>query len=193
MTSEIAIIERNTLTALGLQTILEELIPQAVIRVFHSFEELIDDTPDMYAHYFVSTAIYFEHTAFFLERRPKSIVLSAGESQIPIGVPVLNTFLPQEKLIKAFMNMRDRGHEMTHHRTKPQLQSDTPTLSAREIEVLVLVTKGYINKEIADKLNIGLTTVISHRKNITEKLGIKSVSGLAIYAVMNGYIDADSI
>lgn len=104
MTSEIAIIERNTLTALGLQTILEELIPQAVIRVFHSFEELIDDTPDMYAHYFVSTAIYFEHTAFFLERRPKSIVLSAGESQIPIGVPVLNTFLPQEKLIKAFMN-----------------------------------------------------------------------------------------
>lgn len=82
---------------------------------------------------------------------------------------------------------------MTHHRTKPQPQSDTPTLSAREIEVLVLVTKGYINKEIADKLNIGLTTVISHRKNITEKLGIKSVSGLAIYAVMNGYIDADSI
>lgn len=193
MTSEIAIIEKNTLTALGLQTILEELIPQAVIRVFHSFEELIDDTPDMYAHYFVSTAIYFEHTAFFLERRPKSIVLSAGESQIPIGVPVLNTFLPQEKLIKAFMNMRDRGHEMTHHRTKPQAQSDAPTLSAREIEVLILVTKGYINKEIADKLNIGLTTVISHRKNITEKLGIKSVSGLAIYAVMNGYVDADSI
>ena len=193
MTSEIAIIEKNTLTALGLQTILEELIPQAVIRVFHSFEELIDDTPDMNAHYIVSTAINFEHTAFFLERRPKSIVLSAGESQIPIGVPVLNTFLPQEKLIKAFMNMRDRGHEMTHHRTKPQPQSDAPTLSAREIEVLILVTKGYINKEIADKLNIGLTTVISHRKNITEKLGIKSVSGLAIYAVMNGYVDADSI
>ena len=48
-------------------------------------------------------------------------------------------------------------------------------LSAREIEVLVLITKGLINKEIADKLNISLTTVISHRKNITEKLGIKSV------------------
>ena len=38
MIPEIAIIEKNTLTALGLQTILEELIPQAVIRVFHSFE-----------------------------------------------------------------------------------------------------------------------------------------------------------
>ena len=188
MIPEIAIIEKNTLTALGLQTILEELIPQAVIRVFHSFEALIDDTPDMYAHYFVSTSIYFEHTAFFLER-----VLSAGEPQIPLGVPVLNSLLPQEKLIKAFMDMRTKGHEMTHHPVKAHSKENMPVLSAREIEVLILVTKGYINKEIAEKLNISLTTVISHRKNITEKLGIKSVSGLAIYAVMNGYIDADSI
>ena len=66
-------------------------------------------------------------------------------------------------------------------------------LSAREIEVLVLITKGLINKEIADKLNISLTTVISHRKNITEKLGIKSVSGLTIYAVMQGYVEEDRI
>lgn len=54
-----------------------------------------------------------------------------------------------------------------------------------QIEVLILITKGLINKEIADKLHISLTTVISHRKNITEKLGIKSVSGLTVYAVMN--------
>ena len=66
-------------------------------------------------------------------------------------------------------------------------------LSPREIEVLVLITKGLINKEIADKLNISLTTVISHRKNITEKLGIKSVAGLTIYAVMHGYVEADRI
>lgn len=193
MIPEIAIIEKNTLTALGLQTILEELIPEAVIRVFPSFEKLIDDTPDMYAHYFVSIQIYFEHTSFFLERRPKTIVLSAGEPQIQIGVPYLNTCLPQEKLIKGFMNMRSRGHEMTHHPVQPQHHDSAHTLSPREVEVLVLVTKGLINKEIADKLNISLTTVISHRKNITEKLGIKSVSGLAIYAVMNGFIDADSI
>ena len=36
----------------------------------------------------------------------------------------------------------------------------------------VVKEKGLINKEIADKLNISLTTVITHRKNITEKLGI---------------------
>lgn len=66
-------------------------------------------------------------------------------------------------------------------------------LSPREIEVLILITKGMINKEIAERLNISLTTVISHRKNITEKLGIKSVSGLAIYAVLHGYVDPDTI
>ena len=53
--------------------------------------------------------------------------------------------------------------------------------------------EGLSHKEIADKLNISLTSVITHRKNITEKLGIKSVSGLTIYAVMNGYIEADRI
>ncbi len=191
MNKEIAIIEKNTLTALGLQMILEELIPNIIIRIFSSFESLIDDTPDMYAHYFVSTSIYFEHTSFFLERRPKTIVLSAGEPQIQPGVPYLNTYQPQEKLIKAFMSIRNKGHEMSsfHHKNYNAENS----LTTREIEVLVLVTKGLINKEIAEKLNISLTTVISHRKNITEKLGIKSVSGLAIYAVMNGFIDADRI
>ena len=194
MMSEIAILENNTLTALGLRLILEELLPATVIRVFSSFEALIDDTPDMYAHYFVSTQIYFEHSTFFLQRRPKTIVLAAGEQPSLSGVPTLNFCLPQEKLVKSIMQLRNYGHEMTHHpvTTSPMPQQEHD-LSPREIEVLILITKGFINKEIADKLNISLTTVISHRKNITEKLGIKSVSGLAIYAVMHGYVEADRI
>ena len=69
-------------------------------------------------------------------------------------------------------------------KTLPETQQRVITLSKIE---------QFSNKEIADKLNISLTTVITHRKNITEKLGIKSVSGLTIYAVMNGYIEADRI
>ena len=76
----------------------------------------------------------------------------------------------------------------------PPMQPHQEILSAREIEVLVLITKGLINKEIADKLNISLTTVITHRKKYHGEIrGIKSVSGLTIYAVMNGYIEADRI
>ena len=147
----------------------------------------------MYAHYFVSANVYFEHTSFFLERKPKCIVLSAGEPPLLTGIPSLNILLPQEQLVKTIMQTRKRGHELTHHPVTPPATDAEHELSVREIEVLRLVTKGLINKEIADKLHISLTTVISHRKNITEKLGIKSVSGLAIYAVMHGYVEADSI
>lgn len=61
-------------------------------------------------------------------------------------------------------------------------------LSEREIDVLKLVAQGLMNKEIADKLNISVYTVISHRKNINRKTGIKSVAGLTVYAIMKGYI-----
>jgi len=193
---EIAIVEANTLTSLGLKTILERMIPMAVIRTFHSFGELTDDTPDMYAHYFISAQIYVEHNAFFLPRKRKPIVLAGDSHQFQLsGVPILNIYQAEEQLVKDILKL----HQHAHHDGYPikDMPPTPPTtgheLSAREIEVLVLITKGLINKEIADKLNIGLTTVITHRKNITEKLGIKSVSGLTIYAVMNGYVEADRI
>lgn len=62
-------------------------------------------------------------------------------------------------------------------------------LSDREKEILVGVAKGLLNKEIADKYNISINTVISHRKNITRKTGIKSVAGLSIYALLNDLIE----
>ena len=193
---EIAIVEANTLTSLGLKTILERMIPMAVIRTFHSFGELTDDTPDMYAHYFISAQIYVEHNAFFRPRKRKTIILAGDSHQFQLsGVPILNIYQTEEGLVKDILKL----HQHAHHDGYPvkDMPPTPPTtgheLSAREIEVLVLITKGLINKEIADKLNIGLTTVITHRKNITEKLGIKSVSGLTIYAVMNGYVEADRI
>jgi DNA-binding CsgD family transcriptional regulator len=69
----------------------------------------------------------------------------------------------------------------------------TQEISQRELDVLKLVAQGFINKEIADKLNISLNTVLSHRKNITAKLGIKTVSGLIFYCISHGYLLADEI
>ena len=66
-------------------------------------------------------------------------------------------------------------------------------LTDREIEVMSLIVQGYINKEIAERLNIGLATVITHRKNIMDKLGLRSVSALTIYAVMHCYVDINKI
>lgn len=77
-------------------------------------------------------------------------------------------------------------------------ESDAPrgeggALSAREKEILVAVAKGMLNKEIADLYNISIYTVISHRKNITRKTGIKTVAGLTVYALLNNLIDMNSI
>jgi len=63
--------------------------------------------------------------------------------------------------------------------------SQSESLSEREKDVLLWLVKGLQNKEIADKLNISIHTVISHRKNITQKTGIKSQAGLVIYAISN--------
>ena len=56
-------------------------------------------------------------------------------------------------------------------------------LSKREVEVLKLLVRGYTAKEIASKLFISTHTVVTHRKNISKKLNIKSTSAMAIYAV----------
>jgi Response regulator containing a CheY-like receiver domain and an HTH DNA-binding domain len=70
---------------------------------------------------------------------------------------------------------------------------DNYELSDREIEILTSVARGLTNKEIADLHNISIHTVISHRKNITRKTGIKTVSGLTVYAMLNNLIDQSDI
>lgn len=64
-------------------------------------------------------------------------------------------------------------------------------LTERERDVVKQVSLGKINKEIADSLSISIHTVISHRKNIVAKLGIKTVSGLTVYAILNKIISID--
>ncbi len=66
-------------------------------------------------------------------------------------------------------------------------------LTKRETAVLVLVAKGMMNKEIAEALNVSVHTVITHRKNIMHKTGIKSVAGLTIYAMLHNLIDDISV
>ena len=75
---------------------------------------------------------------------------------------------------------------------KPEKTSeDNVELSEREKEVLRQVALGKTNKEIAEELFISAHTVITHRKNITGKLGIKTVSGLTVYAILHNIIDID--
>jgi len=66
-------------------------------------------------------------------------------------------------------------------------------LTNREQNILREVTLGLTNKEIGEKLFISIHTVITHRKNITQKLGIKTVSGLTVYAILNKIVNLEEI
>lgn len=62
-------------------------------------------------------------------------------------------------------------------------------LSAREVEIVQLVVKGYIAREIADILHLSPHTVYTHRKNIMKKLQLQSPAELTLYALQNGIIE----
>lgn len=70
-------------------------------------------------------------------------------------------------------------------------RQESEILSDRETEVLLQLIKGHTNKEIADILYISVHTVISHRRNIMIKTGIRSQAGLALYAVSKSLISLD--
>lgn len=79
--------------------------------------------------------------------------------------------------------------EVLHGADAAQTHRAAPALSARETDVLRAIARGLTAKEIANELCISVNTVLTHRKNISAKLGIRSVSGLSLYALMNGLLD----
>ena len=86
--------------------------------------------------------------------------------------------------------------ELLMERTKGQTlqkNENDESLSEREREIVICIARGMSNKDVADKLFISINTVLTHRKNIFRKLDIHSISGLTIYAVVNGLITLDEI
>jgi DNA-binding CsgD family transcriptional regulator len=184
-TKQIAIILADVLQATGLQYLLVDYFPPVEIACFPSFSHFAENGGD-FDCFFTKADTFFFNTDFFLPRRARTVVLSSGCPGNPSGgYNFLNTQATQEIIIEQlqqfFSAEENSGYPVERNKE----------LSSREIDVLKLVVQGSINKDIADKLNISLNTVLTHRKNITAKLGIKTVSGLTFYAIMNGLISSD--
>lgn len=192
---KIAIIDPNTLAALGLKQILQNVMPIMTVDDYGSFAELEANRADDYFHYFVAMNVVLENKAFFHERRRKTIVLtlSLDSTSLLSEFHCLCINVPEQELVRSLLSLQQSAHG--HGENLPPIPEALrrKVLTDREIEVMSLIVQGYINKEIAEKLNIGLATVITHRKNIMDKLGMKSVSALTIYAVMHGYVDINKI
>ena len=192
---KIAVIDSNTLAVLGLKQLLLSIMPIMTVDTFGSMAELEANQPDAYMHYFVSLDILLNNRPFFTEHRRKTIVLtlSLSDASQPAEFHSLCINQPEPQLIRQLLLLEQHAHGQGQHLPPTPQILQRKILTDREIEVMALIVQGYINKEIADRLHIGLATVITHRKNIMEKLGMKSVSALTIYAVMHGYVDINKI
>ncbi|MBR5036751.1 MAG: response regulator transcription factor [Prevotella sp.] len=191
----IAIVDPNTLATIGLKQLLQSVMPIMTVDTFGSFAELVANGPENYFHFFVSMNLVLENRSFFLEHRRKTIVLTMSNdpSTQMKDFHSICINVPEGELVRSLLMLEQHAH--ADGRNLPQMPRalQAKVLTDREIEVLALIAQGYINKQIADQLSIGLTTVITHRKNIMEKLDLKSVSALTIYAVMHGYVDINKI
>jgi DNA-binding NarL/FixJ family response regulator len=98
----------------------------------------------------------------------------------------------------AIIHINDDASKITKklqqvNNSLPESKQENEELTDRELEILISIVKGLTNKEIADKHFISIHTVISHRKNIVRKIGIKSVSGLTVYALLNNLISYEDV
>ncbi len=104
---------------------------------------------------------------------------------------IIYKYLPGERLNEEMMELvfdiLQLSRDLEKHAMIEELLLVPPedyNLSDREMEVLELVAQGLSSKEISSRLNIAVNTVNTHRKSITRKTGIKSVAGLAVYAML---------
>lgn len=186
--------EESAIIALGFANILESSALFEVVAHTESFEKLEE-----------KVAII----------KPDVVVVNPMMSGAVRGDSTINTFenscvvaliynYVEQNILKQYHGTIDIGDSRQEIENKlkdaiAQLDSkesekrNSYELSDRETDVLVAVAKGMQNKEIADMLNISIYTVISHRKNIVAKTGIKSVAGLTVYALINNLISESDV
>lgn len=182
---KVAVIGLTNLERIGVREVCMQ-VPEADCQDCRSLRGFLDGEADADA-FVVDAETFLLNPAFFMPRRLQTAVVcrysrktfmpadSGDEAQ-----PVMIFFdTSEEEMQQALADVIEAAHAA----------SDTPAeLSAREKEVIRLVATGLTNREIAEQLCISINTVITHRKNITGKLDIRSVSGLSRYALINGLL-----
>lgn len=192
----ILIIEPSVIVAEGFRHIVDNLAEYTVTGILQDLGEDMETTLDDY-----DADLLVVDPAIF-DTRTRSGGKDLIKNWINVPVIALITNAMDASLISAYdgaIYLTDKSDEIeqklsaTMHSNPSDQRGDGEELSAREKEILVCVAKGLLNKEIADHFNISIYTVITHRKNITRKTGIKTVAGLTVYALLNNLIDMNTM
>ena len=191
-----AIIDRKTLSSLALKDMLWEVFNHVEVFTYNSMESFIKDSNRHFVHFFVDSEILFSNTDEFEMLKPITTVLTEGKNPHleNSGFLSLDTTMSEEDIMDSLMNLQNIGHYGTRKDGNVEVSEENGRkLSQREKEVLRLMVKGLINKEIAKELSISMNTVIFHRNNICEKLQTRSVGKLTVFAVLSGIVDIKDI
>ncbi|MBR4147390.1 MAG: response regulator transcription factor [Bacteroidales bacterium] len=193
MTNRVLICEPSEIISIGLTEIIQKLIGFDVV-------SRLDTTEHLNERILTSDINVLILNPSLLGYSERSLIPQLTKDHPHLTVIALVTTLMDPSWLKSYhgvieindsrLSITNKLNEIVQHSEKQDKTNDDVELSKREIDVLVAVAKGMMNKEIADKMNISIHTVISHRKNITKKTGIKSVAGLTVYAMINGLIES---
>lgn len=185
----VAIVERSEIIGEGLRQVLEGSATTSVVGIYSSTESIETLVSSGGIDIVVmSVALGYQLETSSIQGAVPIIGLqcfAAEEATIRRFSSIVSIYAPTEELIKAIGEACEQPQEHNY--------TESHELSERERDVLVLVARGLTNKEIASELNISPHTVMSHRKNIVHKTGIRSVAGLTVYAVLNKLIDSEQI
>ena len=184
-----------------LRSLLSDITPGVDVVCYHTIKEYTAAAP-IVAHLFVSAKVLFENMELFRPLLRRTMVITEGDNTpfAQSGIRTIDATASESAIVRQILHIHQAGHPTGRHPhdvhkdgVERKNSDEVSLLSQREKEVLALLVKGYINKEIADKLNISLTTAIFHRNNISEKLKTRSLGRLTIYAVLNNIVSLSDI
>lgn len=194
MQPQMVIIMENTLSAMALRTLLMDIANGMEVVVCDSLDSYTP-TEGSVPHFFVSSMTIFRNPDYFRQMMRRTIVVTEGNGSTfaQMGFRTLDATSSEQDIVRAILQMHHMGHPHGHPHPTATNVVNSSELSQREREVLKLMIKGRINKEIADELHISLSTVIFHRNNICDKLNTRSIGRLTIYAVLNNIVSIAEI
>jgi DNA-binding CsgD family transcriptional regulator len=175
----------------GLVAILNRVTGVTVIKEFEEAAPLQKFIQTRNRDLLILSQSLFEKSGHLLfndgDLQERTIILTQGKlTEAERGLPSIDAGDNKEKIMNQIQDLMEA-------------QPFTPdksylfNLSPREKTIVRLVSLGYTNKQIAEELFLSAHTVITHRKNIGHKLGIKSVSGLTVYAIVNNIITIEEV
>lgn len=194
--NKIVIADTSPIVAAGLSSFFENMNQISVVSTVCNIEDLQNKMAVHNPDLLIINPIFFGFAVdkFFKQMSqnfPETIIVAFVSSYLDKNMlkefdETIELNDNKQKIINKIVNILNRNDESAS-------QNDNVDLSNREIDVLVCISKGMTNKDISDLLNISVHTVITHRKNIVKKTGIKSVAGLTVYALINNLVEESEI